>query len=62
MHIKAPKNIWRSKSFVEHLVPNGSLSLASTQRVRRLDSVWLCLLPVLMATLGVVETVLEALS
>jgi hypothetical protein len=62
MHIKAPKNIWRSKGSLDHLVPNGSVPPASTQRVRRLDSVWLCLFPVVMASLGVAETLLEALN
>jgi len=62
MHSNAPQDIWRSEAFAEDLAPETSPPLASTWRVRRLGSLWLCLLPVVVASLGGAVAMLDALG
>jgi len=62
MHSNAPQDIWCSEAFAEDLAPEASPRLASTWRVRRLGGLWLCLLPVVVASVGDAVAVLDALG
>lgn len=62
MHSNAPQDIWRSEAFAEDLATEASPPLASIWRARRLGSLWLCLLPVVVASLGGAVAVLGALG